>query len=105
MAHYDHHVFSQANVHNELIRIKSDFCSVFLLVIIPNNYFVPLICIDKDDYICFVHHFYDTYFVAEVLNFFLEFNIRRVILDDFKACFGSKSKIFLTLIGSDTCYL
>lgn len=44
--HNNHHVFSQFDIHNKLIGIESDLCSIFLLVIIPNYHFIPLLLID-----------------------------------------------------------
>jgi len=55
--HNNHHVLSQFDIHNKLIGVECDLGSIFLLVIVPNYHFIPLLLIDQHDDICFIHHF------------------------------------------------
>jgi hypothetical protein len=43
--HYNHHILSQLDIHDELICVESNLCSILFLVIVPNNYFVSLLLI------------------------------------------------------------
>ena len=42
----DHHVISQLYVHNQFVRIQRDLCPIFLLMIVPDDNFVPLLLVD-----------------------------------------------------------
>ena len=44
--HDNHHVLSQLNVHNKLVRIESNLRPILLLVVVPDDNFVPLLLID-----------------------------------------------------------
>ena len=43
--HHDHHFLSQLHVHDKLICVKGNLCSILFLMIVPNNHFVSLLLI------------------------------------------------------------
>ena len=43
---HNHHVLAQLDVHNELIGVEGNLCPIFLLVVVPNDNFVPLLLVD-----------------------------------------------------------
>ena len=54
----NHHILSKLDIHDELVSIESDLCSIFLLMIIPNHDLISLLLVDQNDNIGFIHHFY-----------------------------------------------
>ena len=42
---YNHHILSQLDIHDELICVKGNLCSILFLMIVPNNHFVSLLLI------------------------------------------------------------
>lgn len=68
----NHHILSKLDIHDKLVSIESDLCSIFLLVIIPNDNLIPLLLIDQNDHIGFIHHFYKSDVLVEFLHLLLE---------------------------------
>ena len=69
--HHNHHVLAQLDVHNELIGVKGNLCPIFLLVVVPNDNFVPLLLVDQHYHIRFVHHFHQGDLLVQILHLFL----------------------------------
>jgi len=99
--HYDHHVFAQFYVHDELVGIKSNLCPVFFLVIIPNHYLVPLVFVNQNNNISFVHHFHQGNILFEVLDFFLQPGAPGIVLQNFKTDLCGDGEVFLALVWAD----
>lgn len=70
--HYNHHILSQLDIHDELICVESNLCSILFLVIVPNNYFVSLLLIDQNNDVGFVHHFNQGNILVKLLHLLLE---------------------------------
>lgn len=96
--HHNHHIFTKLDIHNELIGIESNFCPIFLLVIIPNDYFISLLLIHQHNNIRLVHHFHERNMLAKILHLFLQSCAARVVLQNFKPSLRCNGKILLRLI-------
>lgn len=103
--HNDHHVLSQLHVHNQLVCVERDLCPVLLLVVVPDDNFVPLLLINKNDDIRLVHHFDECNLLAQILNLLLQPRASRVILQNLETRLRRNRKVLLRLVGRYRVYL
>lgn len=68
----NHHILSKLDVHDELVSIESNLCSILLFVIVPNDHLVSLLLVDQHNHIGFVHHFDEGDILVELLHLLLE---------------------------------
>ena len=101
MQNDNHHIFSQFDVHNQLVCIKCNLCSVLLIMVVPDHHLVSGIFIDKHDHVCLIHHFNYCYFFVQVLNFLFQTSRSTVILKDFEARISADCEILLCLVCSN----
>lgn len=99
---HDHHVLSELDIHNELIGIEGDLCSILFFMIIPNDNFVSLLFIHQNNHICFVHHLYQRNVGVQVLHLLFWSGAARVVLQNLKSSACRDGKVFLGLIGRNS---
>lgn len=97
----DHHVFPEFDVHDQLVCIEGYLCPVLLLVVVPDDHFVALVCKHQHYHVRFVHHFHNGYFVLKVLHFLLQTLVTSVVLQNFEALGRGNGKVLLGLVGCD----
>jgi hypothetical protein len=102
LEHDDHHVLSELDIHNELVGVEGDLCSILLFMIIPNDNFVSLLFIHQNNHICFVHHLYQRNVRVQVLHLLFRSGAARVVLQNLKSSACRDGKILLGLIGRNS---
>ena len=65
--HDNHHVLSELDAHDELVCVECDLCPVLFLVVIPDDYLVPLLFVNEDDNVGLVHHFNQSNVCVQIL--------------------------------------
>lgn len=67
----DHHVFTQFDILDQLVSIEGNLSPIFLLMVVPYNHFVSLVCVNEHYDVGLVHHLNNAHLVFEVLNLLL----------------------------------